>query len=276
MHTFTSEATGPRPVAVNCLASLARELAEVAMEYPPVVRDSQLQDVNRIAYHVGLVRRYGGSGGRICDVGGGGELFAPGCAALGYDTTSVDDFRDEMNFSIGKARLAPHSKYGVKIVSCDVHAEPPQFPENSFDVVTAFDCIKHWQGSPRRLFQALKQALTPAGIFIISATKRNGLRKQLRRLLGRERRSAVQGWYDPDVLPIDAGQPTLSDLRYMCNDLDMDVIAVAGRNWLRRYPLLARLTDPILRIQPGLASDLYVVARKRSARQGNPQLDESM
>jgi 2-polyprenyl-3-methyl-5-hydroxy-6-metoxy-1,4-benzoquinol methylase len=265
MNTFSSEATGFDPEAVDSFPSPAQVLAEVTKDYPPPVRESQLLDVERIVYHIELVQRYGKSGGRICDIGGGVGLFSPGCAALGYGITLVDHFKDEINFSSGEDVFVPHARRGVKIMSCDVIAEPLDFPENSFDVVTAFDSMEHWQHSPRRLFHMLRKALAPAGIFIIGVPKRKNLARRLTTLLGRGHRSVVRDWYNSDIFRDDVREPRVSDLRYICRDLDMAILAVIGRNWLDRmsYPLVAKLTDPVLRMRPGLCSDLYVVAAIR-------------
>jgi SAM-dependent methyltransferase len=264
MNTFSSKATGFGPAAVNSILPPAQVLAEVAKAYPPVVRESQLLDVGRIVYHIELVQRYGKSGGRICDIGGGVGLFSPGCAALGYGITLVDDFKDEINFSSGEV-FAPHAKHGVKIMSCDVIAEPLEFPENSFDVVTAFDSMEHWQHSPRRLFHMLRKALAPTGIFIIGVPKRKNLPRRVTTLLGTGHWSFVQDWYESDIFRDAIREPSVADMRYICRDLDMAILAVIGRNWLDRmsYPLLSKLTDPLLRMRPGLCSDLYVVAAVR-------------
>jgi len=264
MNTFSSEAASFAAEVVNCFPSPAQVLAEVAEDYPPPVRESQLLDVERIVYHIELVQRYGKSGGRICDIGGGVGLFSPGCAALGYGITLVDDFKDEINFNSGEV-FVPHARHGVKIMSCDVIAEPLEFPENSFDVVTAFDSMEHWQHSPRRLFLMLRKALAPAGIFIIGVPKRKSLARRLTTLLGRGHQSVVRDWYKSDIFLDDVREPRVSDLRYICSDLDMAILTVIGRNWLDRmsYPLVAKLTDPVLRMRPELCSDLYVVAAIR-------------
>ena len=244
--------------------SLATKLAEVAADYPYVVGESQLQDVDRIAYHIALVRRYGKPGGRICDIGGGVGLFSPACAALGYNTTLVDDFKDEINFSSGNDVFAPHARHGVRVMSCDVIAEPVDFPESSFDVVTAFDSMEHWRHSPRYLFHMLKKALAPTGVFIIGVPRRKNLPRRLTTPLGGGHLRTVRDWYESDIFRDDVREPSVADMRYICRDLDMAILAVTGRNWLDRmsYPLLTKLTDPVLRRRPGLCSDLYVIAGK--------------
>jgi 2-polyprenyl-3-methyl-5-hydroxy-6-metoxy-1,4-benzoquinol methylase len=265
MQSLESEATGFAPAAVKTDVSPLRRLAEIAMEYPSAMVEDQLQDVDRIAYHIALVQRYGKPGGRICDIGGGVGLFAPGCAALGYQTTLVDDFNDEINLRSGKGAFVAHARHGVKIISCDVIAEPLEFPENSFDVVTTFDSMEHWHHSPKRLFHMLKKALTPDGVFIIGVPNCNNLRKRVMTLLGRGHWSEMRFWYEPDVFRAHVREPSVSDLRYICKDLHLDILSVAGRNWLGRisYPRLTKLIDPVLRMRPGWCSDIYIIATKR-------------
>jgi SAM-dependent methyltransferase len=266
MHVSTSEVSSFAAGTLKSVDSPSRVLVEIAMEYPAQMIERQLQDVARIGYHIGLVQRYGKTGGRICDIGGGVGIFSPGCAALGYDTTLVDDFKDGINLRFGNGAFAPHAKHGVRMVSRDVVAEPLDFPENSFDLITTFDSMEHWHHSPRRLFHGLRKALAPDGIFIVGVPNCNNLRKRITTLLGLGHWSAVRDWYEPDVFRGHVREPSVSDLRYICKDLDLDILTIAGRNWLgrRSYPLLTKLTDRALRTRPGLCADIYVVAAKRA------------
>lgn len=200
-------------------------------------------------------------------------LFAPACAALGYDTTLVDDFRDELTFSCGGNLFAPHARHGVKVVSRDVMAESldcleDDFPEDSFDVVTVFDSMEHWRRSARPLFHALKKSLAADGIFIICSPKRKNLPRRVLNLIRGGRRSAVREWYDSDLLHDEVREPGVSDLRHICQDLGLKVLAIRGRNWLDRmsYPALSRVSDPLLRMWRGMCSDMYVVGAKKSMR----------
>jgi 2-polyprenyl-3-methyl-5-hydroxy-6-metoxy-1,4-benzoquinol methylase len=270
MTSLSTQVAGIVPASANRNASPPQVLAKVAQDYPSVVRESQLKDVERIAYHIGLVQRYGKPGARVCDVGGGVGLFAPGCAALGYDTTLVDDFEDEINFSCDRNLFAPHQQHGVKVISRDVMAEGADFPQESFDVVTVFDSMEHWQRSPRRLrrlLQALKRTLAPApaGVLIIGAPKRKNLPRRVLTLLRGGHPGTVREWYDSDLSCDEVHWPGVSDLRHICKDLDLNVLSVSGRNWLDRmsYPVLSRVTDPLLRMLPRACSDMYVVARRR-------------
>lgn len=71
-----------------------RTLREAAARYPADFRQGQLADVERIAFHVNLVRRHVPPGGHLADIGGGLSMFALVCALEGMATTLVDDFRD--------------------------------------------------------------------------------------------------------------------------------------------------------------------------------------
>lgn len=250
---------------VDLVVRPAQKLAEIAQEYPAALIKRQVQDIDRIAYHIALVLRYGKPGGRICDIGGGVGLFSPGCAAFGFATTLVDDFKDDVNQRSSKEAFGPHDRRGVKIISCDVVCDPLDFPENSFDVITTFDSMEHWHHSPRRLFHRLKKALAPDGVFIIGVPNCNNLRKRVATLLGRGQWSAIQNWYEPEIFRGHVREPSISDLRYICQDLDLSILAITGRNWLGHisYPRLTKVADALLRARPGLCSDLYVVARKQ-------------
>lgn len=244
--------------------SLVQRLAEIAREYPSAIAKHELEDVERIAYHIELVQRYAKDGRRICDIGGGIGLFTPGCAALGYDTTLVDDFRDDVNLRNGDGVFTAHKKFGVTVISCDVVTQPLAFASNSFDVITTFDSMEHWHHSPKRLFHMLKKALTAEGILIIGVPNCNNLLKRVRTMLGKGHWSPMKDWYEPEVFRAHVREPSVSDLRYICNDLDMNIVTIIGRNWLGREnrPFLQRVA-PILQMRPGLCSDLYLVASKR-------------
>jgi SAM-dependent methyltransferase len=269
MNTLSSEVAGILPAPANRKASPSQVLVEVAQDYPSVVRESQLTDVERIAFHIGLIQRYGKAGGRICDMGGGVGMFAPACAVLGYDTTLIDDFRDELAFNCGSNLFAPHARHGVKVISRDVMTEPvrfleDEFPEGSFDVVTVFDSMEHWRHSVRPLFRSLKKSLAADGIFIICSPKRKNLPRRVLNLLRGRRRSTVREWYDSDLLHDEVREPGVSDLRYICRDLGLKILSITGRNWLDRmsYPALSRFSDPLLRVWPEMCSDMYLVGAK--------------
>jgi SAM-dependent methyltransferase len=246
------------------------KLTEIAGLYPTDLVPSQLSDIPRITYHLELVQRFAPPKGVVCDIGGGIGVFSPGLSALGYRSILVDDFRDSVtvNRGVDEAVFTAHRKYGVEVVSRNVITDHVDFPDGSLDVVTSFECLEHLHHSPRRLLHALKKALKPKGVMILSVPNCCNVRKRFSMLAGTYYWSAIRDWYEPDVFRAHVREPNLSDLRYICNDLGMKTIAIDGRNWLglrskspwRRTAAVA--LDRALRLRPSLCSNLYCVARK--------------
>ena len=117
------EFTLPRPQAgrVGRLESTSekvrRVMKRIAAGYPESMRGDQLDDVERVAFHVEQVHR---PGARLADLGGGIGLFSPACAALGMRTWLVDDFQDSVNHEHPIDELGIHAGYGVRVVASDV------------------------------------------------------------------------------------------------------------------------------------------------------------
>jgi hypothetical protein len=75
-------------------AGVVSVLMRIADSYPPAIAAVQgYIDVPRNASNLSLLFSLQ-RGARIGDIGGGLGLFSPGCAALGFDVTLVDDFRE--------------------------------------------------------------------------------------------------------------------------------------------------------------------------------------
>ncbi len=75
-------------------AGVVPVLMRIADSYPPAIAAVQgYIDVPRNAFNLSLLFTLP-RGARIGDIGGGLGLFSPGCAALGFEVTLVDDFRD--------------------------------------------------------------------------------------------------------------------------------------------------------------------------------------
>src|SRR5438552_2074107 len=159
-------------------------LQNLARKYPSELVASQLQDVPRIAFHIGLIVSRKGTHARICDLGGGLGLFSVACAALGMETTLIDDFADDVNRQLGASILDLHKSYGVQVISRDVIMETIDFPPHSLDVVTCFDSMEHWHHSPKRLFASVRKSLASNGLFVLSVPNRFDLGKRLMTPLG--------------------------------------------------------------------------------------------
>jgi 2-polyprenyl-3-methyl-5-hydroxy-6-metoxy-1,4-benzoquinol methylase len=242
------------------------KLEEIASLYPPELISRQVSDVPRIAHHLELVERFAPHGGAVCDVGGGIGLFSPGIGALGYRSILIDDFRDAVNRNSDDTVFAAHRKYGVEIVSKDVIAEPVDLPAESLDVITSFDCLEHFHHSPRRLLHALKTALKPGGVVILSVPNCCNVRKRFSMVAGTYHWSPISEWYDSEMFRAHVREPNLSDLRYICRDLELTIMEIDGRNWLgleSKSPwkrIASVVLDRALRLRPSLCSNLYCIA----------------
>jgi 2-polyprenyl-3-methyl-5-hydroxy-6-metoxy-1,4-benzoquinol methylase len=251
---------------MSATAEKRTKLAEIAALYPPELISRQISDVPRVAHHLELVERFAPPGGVVCDIGGGIGLFSPGIGALGYRSILVDDFKDAVNRSFGDAAFSAQRRYGVEVVSQDVIAEPVEFPAESLDVVTSFDCLEHFHHSPRRLLRALKKALKPGGVMILSVPNCCNLRKRFSMVAGKYYWSPIGEWYESDMFRAHVREPNVSDLRYICRDLELRIVEIDGRNWLGLESksawkrLAAAALDRALRLKPSLCSNLYCIA----------------
>lgn len=264
-HLFSTQ-NGSEPIK-NVLYSIAQE-------YPAELRSHQFSDIDRVAYHIRLVQRYAGPCARLADIGGGLSLFSAGCAALGMRAVLVDDFRDAVNLKSGNAILDIHRRRGVEILSRDVVQEAMDFPSGIFDAVTTFNSMEHWHHSPKRVLHGMKEATTTNGVIIIGVPNCVNLRKRMTVPFGIGKWSSMQDWYEPDVFRGHVREPDVDDLRYICNDLGLKPLEIAGRNWFGSRSRFAAVRfgtpflDRALRLFPSLCSNLYLVGRRSDSGSG--------
>ncbi len=243
-------------------------LQSIAKQYPPEQVEEQLQDVERIAFHIGLVVSRKGHNSRICDIGGGIGLFSAGCAAIGMEAILVDDFGDPVNRRLGEPVLDLHRSYGVRIESRDVIKGGIDFPAESIDVITTFDSMEHWHHSPKKLFASIVRSLVPGGLFILGAPNNVNLRKRVTVPLGHGTWSQMSDWYEKEVFRGHVREPSVSDLKYIANDMKLVNVSIIGRNWMgrdSRFQLVRVLTpffDRGLQLFPSLCSNIYVIGTK--------------
>lgn len=243
-------------------------IESLVSRYPEELQPDQRRDIARTAFHVSLVALAFAPPAKVCDVGGGIGLFSLACAELGYEVTLVDDFSDPVNDRFGDQALAVHRKLGVTVVSCDAVQQPPPFPPASFDVFTSFDSMEHWHHSPKRLFQVLRVALRPDGLFVLGTPNCVNLRKRITVPLGRAKWSQMKDWYERPTFRGHVREPDLDDYRYIARDLGLRDVRLLGRNWLGHTSphgwirLATSLSDPLLRFMPSLCADIYLTGRK--------------
>ena len=178
-------------------------LRRIADSYPPAIAAVQRYiDVPRTAFNLSLLFTLP-RGARVGDIGGGLGLFSPGCSALGFDVTLVDDFGGAWQKTVAEDVFdRVHRAFGVKIVRRDVVADGVEFAPESFDAFTIFDTIEHWHNSPKRVFHQLMAALKPGGLFIISSPNCVNLRKRITVPFGVGKWTLMQDWYEVETVSL--------------------------------------------------------------------------
>jgi SAM-dependent methyltransferase len=241
---------------------IRRTLNELAANYPPGLRQQALLDVERQVFHLSLIAA--DRHRDVADIGGGMGLFSIGCAAMGKDVRLIDDFSDPSNATHGNSPLVQHRALGVVVDSRDVIAEGLGISPGSMDVITSFDSMEHWHASPKDLFREVMGALRPGGAFLLGVPNCVSLRKRLTVPLGRGKWSSMDAWYEQRVFRGHVREPDVDDLRYIAQDMGLTGVEIFGRNWQgyrsqRRWVASAvPLADQMLRLRPGLCSDLYL------------------
>jgi SAM-dependent methyltransferase len=242
-------------------------LRSIALEYPKDLVGYEIKDIDRIAFHIGLVLERKGTDIRIADIGGGMGLFSVGCAALGMKSILIDDFRDEINLRVGDSILEIHKSYGVDVISEDVIKGQIGFEPQSIDVVTSFDSMEHWHYSPKKLFKSLKKALKPGGLFVLGTPNCVNLRKRITVPLGYGKWSRMAEWYEQEIFRGHVREPDVNDLLYIAKDMSLKDVEILGANWLgyrsekRMIRFATMMFDYILRLRPSLCSNIYMIGR---------------
>jgi SAM-dependent methyltransferase len=250
---------------------ITEALSAVALQYPRELVAGQLSDIPRIAFNIGLVAARSEPDARVCDLGGGIGLFSVGCAALGMQSTLVDDFNDGVNREFGEVPRLVHERYRVRVVSADVLGDSLEFPEHSFDAITSFDSMEHWHHSPKKLFAKVLSWLRPGGLLVLGVPNCVNLRKRLTVPFGIGKWSPMSEWYESERFRGHVREPDTGDLRYIGRDLGLTDVEIIGRNWLgynsrhRWIRVLTPLVDAPLRAFPSLCADIYLVGTKPGA-----------
>jgi SAM-dependent methyltransferase len=252
-------------------AKVTSAIEAIAKSYPLALVQNELNDVARTSFHIALALGMPDESWRqksICDIGGGVGSFSVGCRVLGVGrSVLIDDFADAVNARVGADALDTHRKYGVEISSHDVIRDGLRVT-GPFDVVTSFDSMEHWHGSPRRLFAEVVRELRPGGRFVLGVPNCVNLRKRLTVPLGYGKWSPFSEWYEPEIFRGHVREPDVDDLRRVAADMGLEQCRILGRNWLgitspnRFRRTLSRIVDGPLRLRPTLCSDIYLVGHR--------------
>lgn len=248
--------------------SITAILSAVADTYPAELREDQHRDIPRVAWHLEMLKRYldpvtCSEMLAVADIGGGIGLMSPGMAALGYRSILLDDFQDSVNGRFPIESLGVHRD--VRIISTDATQAIDAFEPNSLDGVTSFESVEHWHNSPKPVFHALMRALKPGGLFFFGLPNCVDLTKRITTLLGSSHWSTMQDWYEQPIFRGHVREASVSDLRYIANDLSLHQTRILGRNWeaIIRLGAFGWVADVVLSAMPSLCSDIYLIGLKR-------------
>lgn len=261
--------------AANGQTSLFRELLAIADRLPPAPNPNHYFTLcnrpnwaHRTAYDIGLIADRVGTGGRICDVGGGYGLLAMGCAKLGMDAVLVEDFYEMERFGTLDTTLDLLHEFGVQVKRRDIIANGLDLEPSSFDAIAIFHVLEHLPLSPKPLFHEMVHALRPDGVFALAGPNAVNLRKRISVPLGTASWSPMADWYESERFRGHVREPTVRDLRYIAQDLNLNQALISGRNFLglaSDKPGRRRITrhiDRALQLRPELCSDIYLVGQK--------------
>lgn len=207
--------------------------------------------------------------GRIVDLGGGVSAPLLALARLGMEVHVVDDFgqayyeRPEWQEAI-----ALFEKAGVRFHRASLDDCTFDFvADRSVDRLVSYDCFEHLHSSPRRVLERATPKLVSGGRLVVGVPNAVNALKRIRVVAGRTNLAPFDDWWlRGDPFRGHVREWTAGELLEMAGRLGLRKARVEGRNWFayqRREGLplpLVRLADRLLRLRPGLSSNLYLVA----------------
>jgi 2-polyprenyl-3-methyl-5-hydroxy-6-metoxy-1,4-benzoquinol methylase len=262
-----------RPNAWNPVrAQVVRRLEDVVADYRRRIDVNFTAHIPRISFEISLalnaLNKSDLSGCSVCDIGAGVGLFTVGCAALGAKLVILlDDFGDGPLSEIDRRVLETHRTYGVEVAQRDILSAGLR-DLGTFDVVTSFASMEHWNRAPRRVFQQISTQLRSGGAFVLGTPNCVNLRKRITVPFGVGSWTPLKDWYEAEVFRGHVREPDVRDLAYIAADMNLKNISIYGRNWIgygSRYRFArigTKFFGGILQTFPSLCSDIYVTGNK--------------
>jgi SAM-dependent methyltransferase len=176
----------------------------------------------------------------VLDIGSGIGVYPVAMSRLGHRVTSVDISTDNAQFMEDR---------GVRVLASDLLTERLPFDDQSFDVVSMFDVIEHFHGSPRHALSEIFRILRPGGAIIVETPNIANLRRRLVLLSGRNPMS-VKYFYETDY-PYSGHvyEYTLSDLESTIRWSSFELIESRHQNSAFKFHKTANGFAPGLKIQ---------------------------
>lgn len=129
------------------------DFGKTSREYA-AYRDIYPKELYERLYSLGV----GTKGSRWLDLGTGTGVIPRGLACCGAEIVAADVSENQ----IAEAKRLSKELANIQYEVCP--AEEIDFPENSFDTVTACQCF--WYFDPKRIVPKIKQILRPGGLFL--------------------------------------------------------------------------------------------------------------
>jgi SAM-dependent methyltransferase len=241
----------------------------------PFWREFRGTQVPRVCEELSWIAKPGGT---VVDLGGSSAFHASVCVELGMRAICVDNClirprgsRDDKFFAHDIEAVASARKFGVEYIEADLLTWEPPFGEESVDICMSFDAIEHLPRSPRSLFQKLVGCMKRRGRLLLGAPNAANILKRWRMLMGQNVFASFDEWYMYPSFNGHVREPVVEDYSRLASDLGLQVVEIAGRNWLglsggrhrsRVVSEVARFADWPLRLAPTLCSDIYLLAEK--------------
>jgi 2-polyprenyl-3-methyl-5-hydroxy-6-metoxy-1,4-benzoquinol methylase len=163
-----------RLVYANPRAPEARILARYSSEYfwneylPAVGAPRGQVDLDwldrRHAPMLDLIRRASPKGRRLLEVGTGAGLFLKAASRASWDVSGLELSAEAAAFARNRLALEVREE----------RAETMTYPAGTFDVAVMFDVVEHLF-DPRGVLSAIRKALKPGGILVVSTPNFNAL-----------------------------------------------------------------------------------------------------
>lgn len=256
----------PFPALLKVSSStILEKLREVQRCYPPEILESTLVQTERDTFKIELIANRVPVGARVCDIGGGLGPPIIVCKLLGMDATLIDDFRDDINLSLGEAQWGAFRKYGVRVIEQDAFNGGLRLDE-SFDAITCFAAIEHQHNSPKRALHSMMDHLVPGGLFIVSGPNAVDIMKRIQTPLGTAQWSGMDEWYEAKEFRGHVRELRLPDFHYIARDLGLVDCEIIGRNWIWnrdgiKKTILKNL-GVLLQRWPSVCTEIFMIGRK--------------
>ncbi len=169
----------------------------------------------------------------------------------------------------------PVSDSQIDILAIDVECEQLPYPDESFDLVTCFECIEHLRSTPKRMLDEIARVLAPNGRLLLTTPNIVGTRAMVRLLAGKHPQENPRYHRNPQFGIVHPREYSMRELLALLDSRGLEATLSRSLYFRRRSPVdflaaaFACLTRPIGGALLGLGAqsvhpgdNLFVVARR--------------